>query len=70
MRYETLHLPYRETAEADLKDRFAAVPEPSWGGAVVWTLSSATDPGLLHEARALAGPAAMVCPAGESAVAC
>ncbi|WP_327303150.1 DNA repair exonuclease [Streptomyces sp. NBC_01298] len=70
VRYETLHLPYRETAEADLKDRFAAVPEPSWGGAVVWTLSSATDPGLLHEARALAGPAAMVCPAGESAVAC
>lgn len=63
VRYETLHLPYPQTAEADLKDRFAAVPEPSGGGAVVWTLSSATAPGLLHEARALAGPAAMVCPA-------
>ncbi|MFJ7269884.1 exonuclease SbcCD subunit D [Streptomyces sp. NPDC099050] len=70
VRYETLHLPYPETAEADLKDRFAAVPEPSGGGAVVWTLSSATAPGLLHEARALAGPAAMVCPAGGLPTAC
>ncbi|MCX4782597.1 metallophosphoesterase family protein [Streptomyces sp. NBC_01264] len=70
VRYETLHLPHRDTAEADLKDRFAAVPEPSGGGAVVWTLSSATAPGLLHEARALAGPAAMVCPAEGLPTAC
>ncbi|MFI5760947.1 exonuclease SbcCD subunit D [Streptomyces sp. NPDC051563] len=63
VRYETLHLPYAETAEADLKDRFSSVPEPSPGGAVVWTLSAATPPALLHEARALAGPGAMVCPA-------
>lgn len=77
VRYETLHLPYPQTAEADLRDRFAAVPEPSGsgGGALVWTLSAATPPGLLHEARALAGPAAMVCPAegppaGGAAVVC
>ncbi|MFD6885732.1 exonuclease SbcCD subunit D [Streptomyces sp. NPDC059957] len=66
VRYETLHLPYPQTAEAELRDRFAAVPEPPAGGAgavVVWTLSAATPPDLLHEARALAGPAAMVCPA-------
>lgn len=63
VRYETLHLPYPQTAEADLKDRFAAVPEQPGGGAVIWTLSAATPPGLLHEARALAGPAAMICPA-------
>ncbi|MFB6519422.1 exonuclease SbcCD subunit D [Streptomyces sp. NPDC056401] len=73
VRYETLHLPYPETAEADLRDRFAAVPEPSGGGgggAIVWTLSAATPPGLLHEARTLAGPAAMVCPAEGAAVSC
>ncbi|MET9851561.1 DNA repair exonuclease [Streptomyces sp. NPDC006450] len=69
VRYETLHLPYPQTAEADLRDRFAAVPEPSGRGAVVWTLSAATPPGLLHEARALAGPAAMVCPAEGPATA-
>lgn len=65
VRYETLHLPHPQTAEADLRDRFAAVPERPAGGAVVWTLSAATPPGLLHEARALAGPAAMVCPAED-----
>ncbi|MGW1770940.1 metallophosphoesterase family protein [Streptomyces sp. NPDC002104] len=70
VRYETLHLPCPETAEAELKNRFAAVPQPSEGGAVVWTLSPATDPGLLHEARALAGPAAMVCPAEALPAAC
>ncbi|MCX5301286.1 DNA repair exonuclease [Streptomyces sp. NBC_00193] len=70
VRYETLHLPYPETAEADLRDRLAAVPAPSGGGAVVWTLSAATPPGLLHEARALAGPATMVCPAEGAAVSC
>ncbi|MCP3753721.1 DNA repair exonuclease [Streptomyces sp. TBY4] len=71
VRYEPLHLPDRETAEADLKARLASVPDPPGGGAVVWTLSAATPPGLLHEARALAGPAAMVCPAeGQSAIAC
>ncbi len=63
VRYEPLHLPYPQTAEADLRDRFASVPDQPGGGAVVWTLSAATPPGLLHEARALAGPAAMVCPA-------
>ncbi|MFE9560556.1 exonuclease SbcCD subunit D [Streptomyces sp. NPDC006487] len=77
VRYETLHLPCPETAEADLRDRFAAVPQPSGdgAGAIVWTLSATTQPGLLHEARALAGPAAMVCPAeapsaGGAATAC
>lgn len=65
VRYETLHLPYPATAEAELRDRFAALAEPPAGGCVVWTLSAATPPGLLHEARALAGPAAMVCPAED-----
>nr|WSX48721.1 DNA repair exonuclease [Streptomyces sp. NBC_00974] len=63
VRYETLHLPYEATAEAELPERFAGIPEPPAGGAVVWTLSAATPPALLHRARALAGPAAMVCPA-------
>ncbi|WP_449485074.1 metallophosphoesterase family protein [Streptomyces avidinii] len=63
VRYETLHLPYGATAEAELADRFARIPEPPAGGAVVWTLSAATPPALLHTARALAGPATMVCPA-------
>ncbi|WP_405486820.1 exonuclease SbcCD subunit D [Streptomyces sp. NBC_00096] len=63
VRYETLHLPHRATAEADLRDRFAAVAEPPAGGAVIWTLSAGTPPALLHPARALAGPGAMVCPA-------
>ncbi|WP_328302009.1 DNA repair exonuclease [Streptomyces sp. NBC_00435] len=63
VRYETLHLPRQASAEAELRDRFAAVAEPPGGGAVIWTLSSATPPGLLRTARALAGPAAMVCPA-------
>ncbi|WP_371618945.1 exonuclease SbcCD subunit D [Streptomyces sp. NBC_00454] len=67
VRYETLHLPVPdpETVEADLRARFAAVPEPPPGGAVVWTLSAATPPRLLRTARALAGPAAMVCPAPD-----
>ncbi|WP_162688679.1 MULTISPECIES: DNA repair exonuclease [unclassified Streptomyces] len=63
VRYEDLHLPCPETAEADLRARFAAVPPPPPGGAVVWTLTAATPPGLLGPARALAGPGAMVCPA-------
>ncbi|MFD9302815.1 exonuclease SbcCD subunit D [Streptomyces sp. NPDC060048] len=66
VRYEDLHLPCRATAEADLRARFAAVPCPPAGGAVVWTLTDGTHPGLLRAARALAGPAAMVCPAPTS----
>lgn len=69
VRYETLHLPDPDpdpaAVEADLRARFAAVPEPPAGGAVVWTLSAATPPDLLRTARALAGPAAMVCPAQD-----
>lgn len=63
VRYETLHLPHPETAEADLTDRLASIPDPPRGGAVIWTLSATTPPGLLHEARALAGPTTMICPA-------
>lgn len=67
VRYETLHLPYAATAEAELPGLFARIPEPPAGGAVVWTLSADTPPALLHAARELAGPAAMVCPAEVTA---
>lgn len=61
VRYEPLHLPHAATAEADLRSRFASVPPPPPGGATVWTLTHPVAPDLLHLARDLAGPAAMVC---------
>ncbi|MGW6710156.1 metallophosphoesterase family protein [Streptomyces sp. NPDC054956] len=66
VRYEDLHLPSAESAEADLRARFAEVPRPRAGGAVVWTLTAATPPALLSTARALAGPGMMICPAPGS----
>ncbi|MFD9356039.1 exonuclease SbcCD subunit D [Streptomyces sp. NPDC060031] len=60
VRYETLHLPDGAAAEAAVRAQFAAVAPPEPSGAVIWTVPGPTSPDLLHLARELAGPRAMV----------
>ncbi|MER5729806.1 metallophosphoesterase [Streptomyces sp. NPDC002138] len=65
VRYEPLRVSRAETAEAEIRARFAAVAPPSGAGAVVWTLSGPAGEDLLRLARDLADelgrPEFMVC---------
>ncbi|MFI5986083.1 exonuclease SbcCD subunit D [Streptomyces sp. NPDC051555] len=67
VRYLPLHLPRAATAEADLRELFAAAPPPAAGtaGAVVWTLSGPGGEDLVRLAREVAAeldrPDFMVC---------